>query len=172
LPPGPPCSARRPAEERIDSRAGVEFWPNGQLSKDGRLLWRVADSPPRPLVHRQVSEVVIVEDDVSSVGPHHPDHQVEAGRFARAIGTQQSDDFAFPHLEVDAIEHAPPPISFHQAFDLQLRAHRGVAIFLDAEVFSLLDSAVLSFFESDALPGAASGAFLRTAVALSTSMVS
>src|SRR6185437_15492322 len=65
-----------------------------------------------------------VQADFAAIGPKLPAEHVEAGGFARAVGTNQPDDLAGFDLESDAVDNNVAAEGFGQADDVQQRHRR------------------------------------------------
>src|SRR5207253_4485944 len=89
---------------RVPQRQGLEARPDvvlhGELAEHRRLLGQVADTHPRPTVHRRRREVPSVERDVAAVGPYQAGDHVERRGLPRPVGAEQADDLAL--IELDA----------------------------------------------------------------------
>ena len=72
---------------------------HGQAAEYGHLLWQIAQAKQCAAMDRHVGEPPPVEMELAPIHRHEPDHHVEAGRFTRAIGTQEADDLAAAHLQ-------------------------------------------------------------------------
>src|SRR5262249_45485866 len=66
------------------------------------------EGPPeaetRPLEHGQVADVVTAEEHHALFRPQHAEQAVEERGLARAVGTDQADELALGHREVDAVQ--------------------------------------------------------------------
>jgi hypothetical protein len=71
-------------------------------AKDGGLLREVADAEASTLVHRQAGHVMAVELDLAAVGLDEAGDHVEDRGLAGAVGPQQADRLAAPHIQADA----------------------------------------------------------------------
>jgi len=72
------------------------------MRKQRIALEHDADVAP---VRRQPGDVLPVERDAALVGPHQPGHDPQQRGLAAARGTEQRDELAAGHREVDAVEH-------------------------------------------------------------------
>ena len=78
----PRCSCERQAARLED---GEDVLLRGELAEDARLLRQVADAGPRALVHRQLGDVLLAEEDLAAVGPGQAHDHVEGRGLARAV---------------------------------------------------------------------------------------
>src|SRR5258708_33683395 len=109
------------AEHRSDG--GVLSYGHGTERPDD--LEGAADAKPRHPVWRLARDRAALPADVATVQPVHPADAVEQRRLARAVGADDPDDLALPHLELDAIDrrYSPKPLGHVQ----QLQLRRGCA---------------------------------------------
>ena len=70
-----------------------------------------------------MGDVAAVEDDGAAVGVDQADGHPEAGRLARPVGPEQTDDLALVHLEVDAVDHLAASVPLLQATGFE-QGHR------------------------------------------------
>jgi hypothetical protein len=56
-----------------------------------------------------------LQGDLPRVGVDHAARHAEGGRFASAVGAEQSDDFARLDAEVDAVDDVPLAVGFAQS---------------------------------------------------------
>src|SRR5204863_414726 len=75
-----------------------------QLAEDRGLLRKVADALAGALVHRQVGDVLVVDEDASGIGADEADDHVEAGGLAGAVRAEQADHFALLDEEGNAVD--------------------------------------------------------------------
>ncbi len=96
---------------RFQHRQDVVF--DRQLAEDRRLLRQVADPEvPRPKVHRNIGDILVVDDYPAGVGGNEADNDVKAGGFSGAVGTQQADNFALFYVEADAVDDPASAVTF------------------------------------------------------------
>ena len=86
------------------------------LAKYRRFLGQIADPETSALVHGQVGDLLVIEKDLTAVGPDESDHHVEAGSFPCTIGPEQADDLPLVDLQGDIIDHRAASILFDQMF--------------------------------------------------------
>src|SRR5262249_57039664 len=89
--------------DHFEDRADIVF--HVEAAKDRRLLRQIADSEPRPLVHRKISNLVAIELDLAALGLDQAGNHVERRGLTRAVGPQQTDRLAAPHVEADPVDH-------------------------------------------------------------------
>lgn len=63
------------------------------------VLGQVADTHARPLIHRFVRDIAVVESDFAAVWLYQTDNHVEGGGFAGTVETKQPDDFALFYVQ-------------------------------------------------------------------------
>ena len=112
----------------------------GQLAKNGRLLRQIAEAKPRAQIHRQPCDVIAGQDHASRFRRFQSDDHVERSRLARAVGTEQSDNFARFDVQADIINHAPTAIRLAQVESSQCSRRRGLGfetVYLDPAEYRL-----------------------------------
>ena len=77
------------------------------------MLFR-SDAAPGGLAARGPA----VNEDVALPRRQQADDGLEQGRFARAVGAEQSDDLAGAHVQTDAVDNLQAAITASQIFDL------------------------------------------------------
>src|SRR5262245_15397513 len=110
----------RPEVERLQD--GEDVLLDGELAEDRCFLRQVADPPARALVHRQLGEVLAIEEDLSAVGVLQPHDHVKARRLAGAVRSEQPDDLAGAHGDVDAFHDGPTAERLREPFSLKQRS--------------------------------------------------
>jgi len=86
-----------------------------QLAEHARLLRQIAHAAVAgAAVHRQASDLAVVEEDVPLVAGYEPHDHVEGGGLARAVGSQQPDYLAGVDLEREAREDLAGPVTLAQ----------------------------------------------------------
>ena len=83
---------------------------DGHAAEDRGFLRQIAKTEDRPAVHRQIGDVLAVEEDAPAVRPDQPHDRIEAGRLAGAVGPEQADHFAAMDVERHIVEHRPPVV--------------------------------------------------------------
>ena len=74
-------------------------------------------------MHGQAGQVLVAEPHRAGVGGHQPDHHVEAGRLAGAVGAEQADHLARLDVEGDAVHDPPAAVALHQPVGAELAPH-------------------------------------------------
>lgn len=89
--------ATRLARLRIKIWSGLE---NGEdiflyreATKDGRLLWQVANPRLRASVHGLCREVLLIQRNTTCIRRDEADDHVKGGGLACAVGAEQAYDF-------------------------------------------------------------------------------
>ena len=83
---------------------------DGEPAEDRRFLRQVAEAEDRSPVHRQVGDVLAVQENSACVRLHQPHDGIKAGRLAGTVGTQQADNFAAVDGERNVVKHRPAVI--------------------------------------------------------------
>src|SRR5882724_5631525 len=78
--------------ERFDDGENVLL--DSEFSKDGRLLWQVANSEAGALVHALFGRIAAVDEHLTFRRGHQADDHVEGSGFSRAVRAEKTDDFA------------------------------------------------------------------------------
>src|SRR5690348_11283349 len=78
------------------------------------LLRQIPHPEPRALVHGIIGHVCSTKKNASAVWPNEPDDHIKAGRLARAVRPEQTDDLAFARGDVNSIDDSAAPIDFYQ----------------------------------------------------------
>ena len=88
------------------------------LEKDehGRLLRKIAHSLERPLIHRKISDVLIIQIDSSAVRNHLTCNHIETRSLTCSIRTEESDDFALLNFHGHALDDSPYTIFLNKIF--------------------------------------------------------
>src|SRR5262249_18175655 len=92
-----------------------------ELPEDGRLLRQIPDAPAGALVHRELGDVLAVQEHLPLVRMLEPDDHVEAGRLACAVRPEQTHHLAGAHLDADVLHHAAPAERLGEAVGAQQR---------------------------------------------------
>src|SRR5258708_3947881 len=87
-------------------------------------LERAADAKSRDPVRRLAGDRAALPADVAPVQPVDPADAVEQRRLAGAIGTDDSDDLALPHPELDTVDRSHATDLLGDVPQLQLRRGR------------------------------------------------
>ena len=80
-----------------------EVVPHRHAGEQLEALERAAEAEAGPLVDGQVADVLPGEADRALFGPEHAEQAVEERGLARAVGTDEADELALGHREVDAV---------------------------------------------------------------------
>src|SRR6185437_13053598 len=88
-----------------DLENGADVVLDGEAAEDRGLLRQVADAETGAPVHRQIGDVVPVEADRADIGGDEPGDDIEAGRLAGAVRTEQPDRLAALHGDADVAQH-------------------------------------------------------------------
>src|SRR3990172_11903091 len=91
--------------------AGHNVFDNRHTSQGLNRLKRPSDSMGRYLIRFQPGDLPSLETDLSRVRPFDAADQMEESTFPSSIGTDQSLDRSFLHVQGDPIE-GPDPIIF------------------------------------------------------------
>src|SRR5215469_5889933 len=76
-------------------------------------------------MHRLVRDidaacVIRAQQHVAVVRANQADHHVERRRLARAVRTEQSDDFGGAHVQADVVHDGARPVALSQTLDIDL----------------------------------------------------
>ena len=107
--------ARLPVEVLARFENGENVLFNAQGAENRRVLGQIGQTMDGAAVDRQRSDLVAVDEHVAGVGSDQPDHHVEAGGLAGAVGTEQADDFAAADAQRDIVHHLASPVTLDQA---------------------------------------------------------
>ena len=66
----------------------------------------------RPQVHRNVGNVLAIDQHPAGVGRDQADNDVEAGGLAGAVRPQQPDHFTLLDMETDAVDYPSSAVAF------------------------------------------------------------
>ena len=130
------------AEQLLQPRRGARAVGLGHLehrddilldrhaAENRRLLRQIAEAEDRPAVHRQLGDVLAVEEDPAAVGLHQAHHRIEAGGLAGAVRPEQADDFAAMDVERDVVKDRAAVVGLGDRADFEpaarlLRLARG-----------------------------------------------
>src|SRR3546814_14431007 len=86
---------------------------------------QVAYAEPRPPVHGKRGDVLTVEQDPAVIGRDQTGDDIEAGRLAGAVRSEQADDLATVQRQRHAPEHRPllEPLAAVRRTDALVSAH-------------------------------------------------
>ncbi len=88
-----------------DFENGADILLDRETPENRRLLRQIADTEPRPAIHRQTGDFLAVDFDAAGVGGDQPGDDVEAGRLAGAVRAEQTDHLAALHRYADIAQH-------------------------------------------------------------------
>ncbi len=101
---------------------GQQVLLDRELAKDALLLGQIAHSAiAGAAIHRPGGDIDSVENNLACIGLDDAAGHAEAGGLAGAVGTQQADDFAPLHVEIDAIHDAAAAEALYQTANFQKR---------------------------------------------------
>src|SRR4029077_20903252 len=95
---------------------------------DTAVLRDVAETEACDLVGLEGPEIATVELHIAGRGSNQPNDRLERGRFAGAVATEQGDDLARVHLEVDVEQHLRAAVAGAQPADFKRRQGRPLAL--------------------------------------------
>ena len=101
-PPG--SSAPMKAGARAHVAADHDVLDHAQLAEQPDVLKRPGDAAAGDRVGRAAGDLGAVEADRPAVGPVQPRDDVEGGRLARAVGTDEGVDVAAAHRHVEPVD--------------------------------------------------------------------
>ncbi len=111
------CSDPRPLPaEVVEAADHVEVLVSGQVLVHRRVLARQADAPSD--LGRRCGDVRARHRRVAAVGPEQCRQDGDGGRLAGSIGTEETEDGALAHGEVEAIEGDDIAVVFDESVGL------------------------------------------------------
>src|SRR5207247_7581426 len=122
--------ARQPERGRdhaaAEARVGADehVVEGGEPAEYLRVLKCPRDAEPRHRVRSAGQQVVPVETDVPGEGAVEPGHDVEDGRLARPVGSDEREDLPCPHGEVDVTQRGEPAEANRQPRHVEQRRPR------------------------------------------------
>ena len=99
--------------------AEAQVLTGGQVEEERPVLGDVADAPPSDLVGRPGRRRSTEDLDGTVDHRQQARHRLQRRRLARAVGTEQGDDLALGHGQVEAPDHGHPLVAGDQAPDVQ-----------------------------------------------------
>ena len=102
---------------QLQHRAHVLF--DIQFSENRRFLRQVTQPQPGAPVNRHVFDRFAVNFDIPRAGAHQADDHVKRGRFPRAIGPQQTNNFALFDRQGNVFHHFAAAVVLLQVAGLQ-----------------------------------------------------
>src|SRR6185437_7592271 len=76
-----------------------------ETAEDRGFLRQVADAETGALIHRQARYIVAVEFDAATIRLDEAGNHIEDGGLAGAVGAEQADGLAAPHIDGYAFDH-------------------------------------------------------------------
>src|SRR5579859_5061175 len=104
---------------------GANIFRDGELPEDRGFLRQVGQAQSGAPVDWRVREGLLVEEQITPVERHQSDHHVEAGGFAGAVGSEQSDHFAAGYFQRNILDDRARLIALLEFFRAQLAHRRG-----------------------------------------------
>src|SRR6266511_2796018 len=98
------CQVERLALAREDGERDVVG--TGEVIEQVDDLEAPRDARLDALVRRLAGDVVVLEDDLSAVGPQEAAHEIDEAGLARTVGADQGEHFTLVHDEVDCVHRA------------------------------------------------------------------
>src|SRR6266481_1408358 len=95
----------------LDRGADGDVLRHRQTRKHIATLGHIADAETRPLVRRQQLDRLAAIDDRAVHRRHQPNQAFHEGGFANAVAADHGDDLAFPHLDLESLQHGLAAIS-------------------------------------------------------------
>src|SRR5262249_36783959 len=96
----------------------------GHRAEGRRHLKGAAHAEPPNVARRKSDDAAIGEFDIAAIGRELPVDQVETGRFPRAVGADQRQEFAFTDVEADVLDRVHAAEGLRQVANAE-HAHRG-----------------------------------------------
>ncbi|MDT4867008.1 hypothetical protein FQZ97_1018970 [compost metagenome] len=98
---------------------GHDVVGHAELAENRGFLRQVTDPCAGAAVHRQVADVVVVDQDAALVGLHQADDHVEAGGLARTVGAEQADDLPAVDAQADVTHDLAALVALGQVLGFQ-----------------------------------------------------
>src|SRR5690606_5698423 len=96
--------------------------------EDPRHLEHAQHAKARELGRVQAEDAAAVELHFAGIGQHVPGEHVEQGGLARAVGTDQADQFALGDIHADAIDRPQAAEALLDAADFEQRHQASFAV--------------------------------------------
>src|SRR6185312_14493567 len=96
-----PLLARRALEIGSRLEDGEDVVLDRELAENGSFLRQVAEPELRPPVHRQQSQIGVIEVNAARIAGHEPDDHVEGRRLTGAVGSEETDHLAVGDLDTE-----------------------------------------------------------------------
>ena len=100
-----------------------EIVAHRELRKHLQQLKSAADAEPVDIAGSHAGRLLAVDPHLALVRRQLAEHAVEQCRFARAVRPDDAEDFAFLHVEGDAVDRGDAAESFAQVGDFEHRGH-------------------------------------------------
>src|SRR5512139_3813651 len=84
-----------------------EVLRNTEFPENRWFLRKIANSIPRPLVHRHLGDVCAVEKHPALIRLYKPDDHVEGRGLSRPVRTKQADNFSILNLDTYPLDNLP-----------------------------------------------------------------
>ena len=105
---------------------GLDVLPDGELGEQADVLERARESQRGDLVRLAPADLLPVEDHVAFGGDVDARDHVEQRGLARPVGSDQPEDLAGSHLDVDAGERHHPFEMLRDLLTVEHRRRRGI----------------------------------------------
>ena len=89
-----------------------DIFLHAQFAEYGSLLGEIADAVLGPLVHGEMGDLGLVEEDLPPIGLDQPHDHVEGGGLAGPVRPQQPDDLPLVHFQGNPPDHLAAPVRF------------------------------------------------------------
>jgi len=121
----------RPGQRRIfpaEAGAHPAIFQYGQLGERLDDLMGPRDALPRDTVRRLAGDVDAAKSDMTAVGGEYSVDQVEDGRLAGAVRSNEAEDLALADCKAQLIDGPQPAEPLAQVLDLEQRRHSSTAL--------------------------------------------
>ena len=98
-------------------------------------MWKVADAAAGPQVHREVGNVIPIQEDAAEVRTGKPDQDIKRCGLTCAVRSEQSNDFSLLNLQTNVIDNLAAAIRLGQLNSLE-NVHVYFAGFLRMMLFT------------------------------------
>ena len=88
---------------------GENIFSCGEFPKNGWFLGQVGDSFSGTPVHRELGDIVLPVLNFSFGGSEQADNHRKGGCFSCAVGSEETDDFAFPQGDGNVVDDGALP---------------------------------------------------------------
>jgi hypothetical protein len=83
-----------------------------KVAEDTRLLGQIANPQTGPLVHRQVSDINLIQANSSLIRSFEASGDIKGSGFTCPIRPQQAHDFPLTYGQTNLVHYPPPTIGF------------------------------------------------------------